>query len=97
MGEQWEVLDYSDGKKGFIAIVNGSEHIADVFPFGTRPGGADRALERHKANARLIAAAPDLLLIAKRAAVHFEGTDGDLGNDALAAIAKAEGAAFMTD
>lgn len=45
------------------------------------PNDADRAL---------IAAAPDLLAIAKRVAEHFAETDALLGIDARAAIARAE-------
>ncbi len=63
----WKVLDFATGNKGFIAVVDCSEraqHICDVFPFGQRPGGAKRELDGHLANARLIAAAPDLLAAA---------------------------------
>lgn len=43
------------------------------------------------ANARLIAAAPDLLDLARLIAAHFEGTDAPLGIKARALIDKAEG------
>lgn len=43
------------------------------------------------ANARLIAAAPDLLALAEGVAEYFAGTDAPLGERARAAIAKAEG------
>ena len=49
--------------------------------------------ERIPANARLIAAAPDLLEIARRTAEYFADTDAPLGIAARAAIAKAEGGA----
>lgn len=45
------------------------------------------------ANARLIAAAPDLLDVARRVAEYFADTDAPLGIAARAAIAKAEGSA----
>ena len=57
----WQVLAWSDEKKGFIAIVDKSmtqKHICDVFPFGKRAEG--QSLAEHNANARLIAAAPNL-------------------------------------
>ncbi len=47
--------------------------------------------ESSYANARLIAAAPELLAIALSVAAHFEGTDSPLGLAAAAAIQKAEG------
>lgn len=60
----WRVLDYTSGekiKKGFIAVVGpGGQHIADVFPFGMRHGGKSKEIERHRANAHLIAAAPEM-------------------------------------
>lgn len=40
------------------------------------------------ANAKLIAAAPELLALAIRVAANFEGTDAPLGLDAVAVIAK---------
>ena len=46
---------------------------------------------RCEANARLIAAAPELLEIAKQCAAHFVDTDAPLGSAARAAIAKATG------
>jgi hypothetical protein len=57
----WKILRWADEKKGFIAIVNDATgaHICDVFPFGTR--ALAQSLAVHQANARLIAAAPDLL------------------------------------
>jgi hypothetical protein len=45
----------------------------------------------HPANARLIAAAPELYEIAKRTAAHFEDTDAPLGIAARAALAKVDG------
>jgi hypothetical protein len=57
----WRVLEWADEKKGFIAVVGPGEpaqHICDVFPFGKR--AADQSLAEHTANARLIAAAPDM-------------------------------------
>ena len=51
------------------------------------------AAVRHKADARLIAAAPDLYAIVERVAAHFENTDAPLGIDARAALAKARGGA----
>lgn len=57
-----------------------------LFPYNADAGVAIRAL----ANARLIAAAPELLEVARRtAAAHDEGTP--LGQLARAALAKAEG------
>lgn len=53
--------------------------------------GYDCNGEEAAANARLIAAAPDLLVVAKMVAKLFEGTDAPLGYRARAAIAKATG------
>lgn len=44
-----------------------------------------------EADANLIAAAFDLLAVAHAVAEHFAGTDATLGEEACAAIAKAEG------
>lgn len=49
--------------------------------------------DTRQANARLIAAAPDLLALAEAVAAHFGGTDAPLGAAARAAIAKAKGEA----
>ena len=46
---------------------------------------------RNHADAHLIAAAPELLELARNVAEHFADTDAPLGAVALAAIAKAEG------
>lgn len=108
MGEKWEVLNYANSKKGYIAIVaNGTEHVADVFPFGARPGGAQRELAVHIANARLIAAAPEILEALKaqmdatarvmRSAGYTEYDISDCTAQARAAIAKAEGARAQRD
>lgn len=97
----WRVLEWADDKKGFIAIVAGEQdHICDVFPFGVRAKHA--SLEQHNTNARLIAAAPELLEALKMArdciaycrrahkdAQSGEGFPAELLLDA--AIAKAEG------
>lgn len=44
-----------------------------------------------EANARLIAAAPELLAVAQRAAEHWAGTDSSLGEAARQAVARATG------
>jgi len=46
----------------------------------------------HNANARLIAAAPDALALARAVAGHFKDTDAPLGQMARDFIAKATGA-----
>jgi hypothetical protein len=62
----WRVLNHASGHVGFIAVVAGERtHICDVFPYGTRASTA--GLDEHLANARLIAAAPDLLAALKEA------------------------------
>ena len=43
------------------------------------------------ANARLIAAAPDMLALLRRVAEHFTNTDAPLGRDARSIIAAAQG------
>lgn len=95
----WAVLDYTDGEKvekGFIAIVGpNAEHIGDVFPFGSRHGGKNKEIDRHRANARLMAAAPDML-VALQAIVHQNDRHGSsIPNTQIAmakeAIAKARG------
>ncbi len=92
----WRVLDFATGNKGFfIAVVTVREnkpdgHVCDVFPFGKRVEGT--VLAEHIANARLIAAAPDMLE-ALRAAEEFgfQGKGGNAVYDKVcAAIAKAE-------
>jgi len=45
----------------------------------------------HAANARLIAAAPELLTLAECVAEHFDGTDSPLGRAARAVVAMARG------
>ena len=57
--------------------------IARVYPAGLTKAQQD-------ATGLLMAAAPELLALARRVADHF-GTGGALGRDALALIAKAEG------
>lgn len=84
----WTVVDYASKKKGFIAVVTAelTAHICDVFPFGGRRGGAERELQQHLANARLIAAAPDLDAAAGSAitALAFEQERAHKNGDTLA-------------
>jgi len=97
----WKVLDYSSERKGFIAVVGSSEvpeHICDVFPFGNRPGGLKRELKQHAANARLIAAAPELLQALQTLVGAFgldsvgkKDREAPIMKDARAAIARATG------
>jgi len=65
--------------------------IADVYAFKKGEAGP-RTDEEGEANARLIAAAPDLLEVAKAAYVYITGNPG-LENALKQAIAKAEGKA----
>ena len=66
------------------------EHVASIY--------GDGSVENATANARLIAAAPDLLEALKEVLIHFSGTVaveccGLVVDKARAAIANAEGAA----
>ena len=64
-------------------------HTYFIAGVGQRSVGYDETL----ANARLIAAAPELLALAERVAAHFDGTDAPLGEAARAVIhAATEGA-----
>ena len=97
----WSILQWADKRKGFIAVVvePARHHICDVFPFGQRAVG--RELAEHEANARLIAAAPELLALLKEivspdneSLVWFTPTDAyaiELKERVTATIAKAEG------
>lgn len=94
----WRILEWANERKGFIAIVGPSdppEHVSDVFPFGKRAEG--QPLAQHQANARLIAAAPELLN-ALQELLHdaFEDAHPEGVKKARAAIAKAEGAALAS-
>lgn len=104
----WQVLEYAIEKKGFIAVVgpgghgNPAQHICDVFPFGKRAEGT--TLEGHKANARLIAAAPDLLEAMRKLTTEITSNQALMDNvslmifeDAIAAIEKAEHASHKPD
>ena len=82
----WRVMCHLSDDSGHIAIVAGEkDNVCDVFPFGSLPGRRDRKLEHHKANAALIAAAPDLLealinvrkIITEGALTGFNYKDGD--------------------
>jgi len=77
----WRVLHFASENKGFIAVVAGEkDHVCDVFPFGARAGSSEREMEQHKANACLIAAAPDLLA-ALEAVRPIVARDGDGPDD----------------
>jgi hypothetical protein len=69
-------------------IVGGNDAIAEVFNL-YRPNAEDDAESEALANARLIAAAPELLA-ALQSLTHPMASDEDLQN-ALAVIAKAKG------
>ncbi len=99
--EAWEVYDEVDQRQRLtIAVpcrcvvcrdslrlggvgVHGGTHITALYEWG---GGID---EEVRANARLIAAAPDLLAACEAAAEHFRDTDAPLGEMLRAAIARA--------
>lgn len=66
------------------------KQMATVYGCDEQPVTGGRVME---ANARLIAAAPDLYEVAKLVAQHFSDTDAPLGAAARAALAKAEGRA----
>jgi len=61
----WRLIDATPNGRGGISIVvanhKPNEYICDIFPWGARPGGSSRPVADHLDNARLIAAAPDLL------------------------------------
>lgn len=79
------------GTGGLHVYDESGAHIATcAVPTGARP------FEEYEANARFIAAAPELLAIVERVAAFFDGTDAPLGNDARAAIAKARGEAVKS-
>jgi hypothetical protein len=98
--EQHALLSPSENDKGFRVTAfdgrDGRMWIADVSPVIDNERGD--ASEEGKANARLIAASPDLLAALKRYVEH-DDTNHEPGNtfwqqikdEALAAIAKAEG------
>jgi len=74
----WKVLDYTslNPKKGYFAIVTAEDsaaHIADVFPFGARRGGYDRAFEDHATNAKMLASSATMFSLLNR--VLSEGTE----------------------
>jgi hypothetical protein len=88
----WRADDF-----GLIVWGPDNFHVADIRGWGRLTGEsamrlpAAEAQAIQEANAHLIAAAPDLLELAKRVAAHFENTDAPLGAAARALIAKAEG------
>jgi hypothetical protein len=59
----WLVDDQVEHDRvGFIAVATeAGAHVCDIFPFGNRAGASDRSLAVHRANANLLAAAPDML------------------------------------
>ena len=91
----WEVSDWNPQ---LVRSVDGGKHIAILNDQERRPRGNKEPQPEPMANARLIAAAPELLealkgYIAQEDAGRTPGTRSysRAGNVALAAIAKAEG------
>ncbi len=76
----WEVHpEITEKRMGYIRIVAGDKRVADIFPFVARGG---IRLETAEANARLIAAAPDLLE-ALQQAINYTQTGGAEDTDWL--------------
>ena len=90
--EDWKYTDsrFSWRRDGVPTIVSANDAIAEAFNL-YRPNAEDDAESEALANARLIAAAPELLE-ALQNLTHPMASDEDLQN-ALAVIAKAEGRA----
>ncbi len=71
-----------------------TENVGYRYSVGCKHGWWVAAIANHEdaeANARLIAAAPELLEVVKAVAAHFADTDAPLFVAARAAVAKAEG------
>lgn len=77
----WHMSPNIDGTSDIMSDAAPSKWIA------VTPGGAHRCV----ADARLIAAAPELLAVALRVAEHFQDTDAPLGELARAALLKVQG------
>jgi hypothetical protein len=78
IGDFYEIAPVRDGELDWTNEVAATAGTSE---------GDDPAIE--EANASLIAAAPELLEVAKRVAAHFNETNSPLGEAARAAIAKA--------
>lgn len=76
---------FSEGYNGSVAKVS-----VDNECFIQHGGNDSPKLVEARANARLIAAAPDGYALAVAVANHFEGTDAPLGEQARAFLAKAQ-------
>ena len=83
----WTVQDNSDQLRGQVRVDSDSGCIADCG--SNRQGLSLATLEDMRANARLIAEAPELLDFARRVATHFADTDSPLGMAARDVIARA--------
>jgi hypothetical protein len=86
---QWTV--HGDSTEGSLEIKSGQQTVAYVFGGAVRPSEMARLPSIRRANARLIAAAPDLLEAAKHAAMEWRlhGQLTDSCRVLEAAIAKA--------
>jgi hypothetical protein len=79
---RWSILAPSESAGWGLCVAAEHEIVARI-------PGRERA--KRQANARLIAAAPDLLELARFVAKHFEDTDAALGKRARTLIRNVEG------